>query len=77
MHRTKHLTKPRLGERLGGVAPNQDTKKQPISNQEGPWTQWPKAVMARVRIIAPSHYSWSRDKRVGGELKKPVLFGKQ
>ena len=50
MHRTKHLTKPRLGERLGGVAPNQDTKKQPISNQEGSWTQWPKAVMARVEL---------------------------
>jgi hypothetical protein len=27
MHRTKHLTKPGLGERLWGAAPNQDTKK--------------------------------------------------
>ena len=36
-----------------------------------------KSRDGKGRIIAPSHYSWSRDKRVGGELKKPVLFGKQ
>jgi len=42
------------------------------SNQEGPMAQ----SHGKGQIIAHSHYSW-RDKHVGGELKKPVLFGKQ